>query len=475
MRLKKIDIKDWRILHHPQWLLTSTCCVVIGENGSGKSSLIELVVRIFNEVFLRLEKPTYKGELDGYYLNYERELTDGTTCDVVIESGYLEGSHARDLHVTINGSPCPMDMEEDIRRIMPTNIITYYAGDTNRLEKICNHYLDTTIKAIIRNGNNYSLQPLKMPPICPFIYSDLIHLPTSLFSLIVGCDRSETLAKLGIDRASVTLQLWLKRPQWANKEGGGILGNRSPLLEGFLKGLMEYAMMMELHDKKTIELEIDANSISDFLNEIKIEKKGVFLFEMFNLLQYNGFIDDIELFWNKIGDERLENPIKADYFSEGEKQMVLTSAMIEFWDMEHCLFLFDEPDTFLHPKWQTCFLPEVQKNLRNSQAIITTHSVLMVSSVLPENELFVMEKGRIIPYGRNTFGMDTNDINSLVMNTPPRNQEAETLIQSIRQDITLRHLEDAKRKLDELRYYNVSSLEINRLTSTINRIESIGR
>lgn len=475
MRLKQVDIKDWRILYQPQWQLTSMCSVVIGENGSGKSSLIELVVGIFNEVFLRLEKSTYKGALDGFYLNYERELADGTPLDVVIESGYLEGNRAKDLHVTINGTPCPMDKEEDIRRVMPTNIIIYYAGDTNRLEKICNHYLETTIKAITRNGNDYTLQPLKMPPIRPFIYSDLIHLPVSLFSLIVERNESCTLAKLGIDRASVTLRLWLKRPQWANKEGGGLLGNGSPLLEGFLKGLMSYAMMVEIHDKKTIELEISANSIIDFLNEIDIEKKGVFLFEMFDLLQYNGFIDSIDLLWNKIGDERLEHPIKADYFSEGEKQMVLTSAMIEFWDMEHCLFLFDEPDTFLHPKWQTRFLPEVQMNIRDSQAIITTHSVLMVSSVSPENELFVMEKGQIIPYGRNTFGMDTNDINSLVMNTPPRNQEAEILIQSIRQDITLRHLEDAKKKLEELRHYNISSLEINRLTSTINRIESIGR
>lgn len=475
MRLKHVDVKDWRILHHPQWEIRSTCPVVIGENGSGKSSLIELIVSIFNEVFMRLERPAYRGELDGFYINYERVTDNGTLCDVVIESGYADGGRPRELQISINGVVCSWDNVETIRSVMPANIIIYYAGDTERLETISNHYLETTLKAIVGNGNDYTLQPLNMPSVRPFIYSDMAHLPISLLSLVVERQDSDTLDKLNLDRASVTLRLWLKRPKWADKEGGGILGNGSPLLEDFLKGLMGNAMMVEIPNKKTIELEIDANSIADFLNELGIENKGVLLFELFDLLQYNGFIDDIDLLWNKNGNERLEQSITADYFSEGEKQMVLTSAMTEFWDMEHCLFLFDEPDTFLHPKWQQKFLPEVMDNLRMSQAIITTHSALMVSSISQDCELFLMNKGSIAPFGRNTFGMDTNDINRLVMETPPRNQEADELIQNIRNDITHHRIDEAKAKLEDLRRYNISSLEINRLISTINRLETIGR
>ena len=290
MRLKHVDVKDWRILHHPQWEIRSTCPVVIGENGSGKSSLIELIVSIFNEVFMRLERPAYRGELDGFYINYERVTDDGTLCDVVIESGYAEGSRPRELQICINGVVCSWDNVETIRSVMPANIIIYYAGDTDRLEIISNHYLETTLKAIVGNGNEYTLQPLNMPSVRPFIYSDMAHLPISLLSLVVDRQGSNTLDKLNIDRASVILRLWLKRPKWADKEGGGILGNGSPLLEGFLKGLMNNAMMVEIPNKKAIELEIDANSIADFLNELGIEKKGVFLFELFDLLQYNGFL-----------------------------------------------------------------------------------------------------------------------------------------------------------------------------------------
>lgn len=474
MKLKYVDIKDWRILHQPQWQMTSACTVVIGENGSGKSSLIELIVGVFNEVFLRLERPAYRGNLDGFYLNYEREMENGTRCDVVIESGYWEGSRPNDLHININGTPCSFDNEENIRLVMPANIIIYYAGDTDRLEKISNHYLENTIKAILRNGNDYTLQPLKLPPVRPFIYSDMAHLPVSLLSLVVGCQNSNTIDKLGIDKASVILQLWLKRPKWADKEGGGILGNGSPLLEGFLKGLMDYAMMVEIPNNKSIELEIDANSISDFLNEKRIEKKGVFLFELFDLLQYNGFIEDINLLWNKNGNERFDRPIKADYFSEGEKQMLLTTAMTEFWDMEQCLFLLDEPDTFLHPKWQQIFLPEVSKNMNRSHAIITTHSALMISSISMECELYQMNKGNLLRYNRSTYGMEASDIIESAMDTKPRDSYVARLLDEANQDIANHLYEQAKAKLMQLRETGISEFEINKLNSTIERMEILG-
>ena len=474
MRLKHVDVKDWRILHHPQWEIRSTCPVVIGENGSGKSSLIELIVSIFNEVFMRLERPVYRGELDGFYINYERVTDDGTLCDVVIESGYAEGSRPRELQISIDGIACSWDNVETIRSVMPANIIIYYAGDTDRLETISNHYLETTLKAIVGNGNDYTLQPLNMPTVRPFIYSDMAHLPISLLSLVVERHDSNTLEKLNIDRASVILRLWLKRPKWADKEGGGILGNGSPLLEGFLKGLMNNAMMVEIPNKKTIELEIDANSIADFLNELGIVKKGVFLFELFDLLQYNGFIDDIDLLWNKNGNERLEHSITADYFSEGEKQMVLTSAMTEFWDMEHCLFLFDEPDTFLHPKWQQRFLPEVMGNLIMSQAIITTHSALMVSSISQDSELFKMDKGVLMRYNSTIYGMDVSDVTKVAMETSPRDSYVAQLLDEAYQDISNRQYEQAKIRVAQLKETGISEFEINKLSSTINRMEILG-
>ena len=45
----------------------------------------------------------------------------------------------------------------------------------------------------------------------------------------------------------------------------------------------------------------------------------------------------------------------------------------------------------------------------------------------------------------------------------------------IQEDIKMRNLDSAKGKLEELEGYGVSEFNINRLRSTIERLESIGR
>lgn len=48
-------------------------------------------------------------------------------------------------------------------------------------------------------------------------------------------------------------------------------------------------------------------------------------------------------------------------------------------------------------------------------------------------------------------------------------------MQSIRKDIKERHIEDAKNKLADLEQFSISEIEMNRLSSTIEGIEMIGR
>ena len=48
---------------------------------------------------------------------------------------------------------------------------------------------------------------------------------------------------------------------------------------------------------------------------------------------------------------------------------------------KHCVFLIDEPELHLHPKWQRHVLPALQRLLPNSQIIAATHSPWVVCSV----------------------------------------------------------------------------------------------
>lgn len=476
MKILSVDVKDWRLLKEPQIQFGTACSVIIGENGSGKSTLLELILNIFDFVFKRLDRPRYHVTIDGYCLRYEIER-DGVLQQVEIESGYYEDSKPEELHIKIDDRPFYTEVSpEHIKNVLPTNILVYYAGDTDRLKQLCSYYFEHNARTLANNGGDYTLAPLKMPRRSPFIYSDIKHLDTVLLSLLMNNQDSDTIDKLDIDKASVDAVIRLKRPGWATtNESEELWGNKSKLIEEFVSGLIERSTRTEVDGDKRIIIDIDVNTIRDFLAELNVQKKGMFLFDMFELLRTNELLDNINLNWHKRGDGIDSDTISAYYFSEGEKQVILTSALVEFWDEEQCLFLMDEPDTFLHPSWQSVFLPELQKHLKESHMIITTHSVMMLSTIKEGCDLYMMKKGKMIDFNLNTYGMDANDIIKFAMETAPRAQYVDNLIKQIQDDIKDRSFVTAREKLEELKMYGVSEFNINRLRSTIERLETIGR
>lgn len=477
MRITKVDIKDWRILHEPKAFFQSSCAVIIGENGSGKSTLIELIMSIFDAVYKRLKHPNASMELDGFCLGYTTNDDENEEHEVRFECGYDEGGLPGELHIFIDNNTCYLseDGVERLKRVLPTNILTYYAGNTDRISRICKFFIDENVKAVRRIDNEFTLKPLRMPAGAPFIYSDLWHMPVALTCLLVSQQESKSIEKLNIREESATVVVKLKRPSWASKEARSedFWGNRSQLFNDFLGGLIANGFNPEVKEN-SIEVEIGVLNLSDFLDEAEIEHKGVFLFQIFDLLYNNGLLDTVDVKWVRRDDEMDSAPISCQYFSEGEKQVIMTSALIEFWDKKHCLFLFDEPDTFLHPKWQSRFLPEVQDSLNESQAIITTHSPLMLSSVKQESELFVMKDGKIMQVNFSTYGMEASDIIEAAMETVPRDVESNSIMEEIEQEIDDENFESAQKKLEALKDIGINRFDMNRLQTTIDRIKLLG-
>ena len=89
--------------------------------------------------------------------------------------------------------------------------------------------------------------------------------------------------------------------------------------------------------------------------------------------------------------------------------------------------------------------------------------------------MYMMKKSKVIVFNLNTYGMDANEIITLAMATAPRAQYVDNLIKQIQEDIKKRNLDSAKENLEELKGYGVSEFNINRLRSTIERLETIGR
>ncbi|MFK3725739.1 AAA family ATPase [Pseudomonas monteilii] len=83
-----------------------------------------------------------------------------------------------------------------------------------------------------------------------------------------------------------------------------------------------------------------------------------------------------------------------DDLSDGEAQLLHTIGAVRLFGEAESLFIFDEPETHLNPSWRTRFhidLEQAGRNLTTSQALISSHSPFLISSLHRES-VFYFEK-----------------------------------------------------------------------------------
>nr|BFF36917.1 hypothetical protein BACT7_17790 [Tenacibaculum mesophilum] len=99
------------------------------------------------------------------------------------------------------------------------------------------------------------------------------------------------------------------------------------------------------------------------------------------------------------GREEL-NKVKFEQLSEGQQQILTVLGVLLTTANDECLFLFDEPDTHVNPRWQRDYvnlLHDFNLNGENTQIILATHSSLIVqSSEKADVFLFKKDKGEIV-------------------------------------------------------------------------------
>jgi len=202
-----------------------------------------------------------------------------------------------------------------------------------------------------------------------------------------------------------------------------------------------------LYDVNNISITyVSSLNVKDMLGCFDVENKEIFFFRMLDLLMFDDLLDNIDISWKNLKGEI----ITLDRLSEGEKQMILTSGLAEIWNVENSLLLLDEPDTFLHPKWQAEFIPNLSKNLKGNQAIITTHSPSIVSDV-SKQQLIGMKEGKIVEFAFNPYGKKVEEVLLDFFNVKSlRNMEV---------DLNIKHLRDL---VEENKYDTKDFLELFR-------------
>lgn len=357
MRLKSLYIEKYKNLSPLTIDFESGngLTMLVGNNGSGKSNVLESISGIFHDLF---QGKGGRKITCNYKLEYALNELD---CILEQKNGVLRCY-----------APKFKSKEEFVEQNAPNNVIGLYSGEEDRL---WTSFYESYYKAYIRRiKTNQHQERMHLMLINKHYWN------VALLTLLMS--DNETLRPfiendIGITSVSkIELSFCFK-----------YFGEVNELLKAFIdkinpehKAKQTYTLE-ELKSRLTHETHLDelGNSIAD---EREIEDLEVFQFLTQAYMPKNEKI--IKGIIIEINDG-----ITVQQLSEGEKKLILVKTVLEILADEKTLVLMDEPDAHLHEGRKPA-LCSMMREYPNRQIIIATHSPIM-AQLANENELMMLE------------------------------------------------------------------------------------
>ncbi len=140
------------------------------------------------------------------------------------------------------------------------------------------------------------------------------------------------------------------------------------------------------------------------------------------------------------------------------------------------ILMIDELDLHLHPTWQQQIIPDLRKVFPNTQIIATTHSPEVVTTV-NRHQVWILEKYQIKECPSPTKGMKSSDIVTEVLgllNLRPDTEESRTL-KKLFEAIDNGQLEEAQQLRKALQDWESFDSDMTRADMQIRRLERRGK
>ena len=490
MKLNKLQINGFNILQDGFFIdfdNASNLSILIGKNGSGKSSILEAVGIIF--------KSLYKGT----------NIPFPFVIDYHLKDKHIGIQNINEFIIRINTNVYSIGELKYFKEtqgldIFPDNIIAYYSGSNERLKKIFNFgkYLES-----------------------PFLYLEDKHFKFILSSLICSdLDRHKEFLRDNFQiEKNENFQMELKVKLFDKK-----LIEEINLLDQYFKTHLRE--LLDIQDLLTITkqnlYQADGENIESILKNIeKIEfiirssdllrycmrvphrfKNGLFeflidfeesnnfiyemgnetnLFKNFLSLSSKGILKDVETIFLKES-----NIVNHTALSEGEKQLITVIGIKELTTLEESLFLLDEPDTYLHPSWQNKLINQLNDK-NEDYTLMTTHSVNILKNISKKHIFILKSMNNIIEIfepPKSTFGRDVNSILNEVMGVDERNSEVDKLLDEYFAIISEKDFNKAEQKKNEIlrfaqehdeEFFNIDEPEFIRANAILERMKVLGR
>lgn len=397
MRLLRLKIVEYKNLKNVEidFDRKSLTTVIIGQNGSGKSYLMEAIVLIFRNVDLHAAPP----------FDFEMDYVIGDT-QILISS---ESSIWR---FAVNGEKVSRSEFRDRRmELLPDTVFAYYSGENNRLETLFDAHQQKYYSELINDEFDDQFKSVSIENRRLF-YARPIHGVLAVIALLVGADQktkkllAETVGITGFHSA----MLLLRKPWFAK-------GATAKDAERFWGAKGRPGRAVRLARKHAFfPMAISEPARNDYRSQGKPESQHAIYIRNQGALEAFAaeFRDDLELFeelesidisdlyrWVQLWVSRrnTENgTVSYGTLSEGERQFLMVLSLVRLSRNNRVLFLLDEPDTHLNPVWQLKYLELIEQwaglaaDQEKCQIIMTSHNPLTIAA-LTKKEVRVMQKG----------------------------------------------------------------------------------
>ena len=388
------NLRDFTIDFDERRLTT----VVIGQNGAGKSNLIEAIATIFRDFDLG-SAPRFQCELDYSIGNHQVQLVK------------------RDAAWTITVDGAAMSRAEFDRRkaeLFPDQVFGYYSGASRRFEALFDKHQERYYGAIIREDTaKADARPIQERRL---FYCRQIHGVLALLSFFafpddkVEAQLSDMLGITGFHSALIVFRKpWFaksqrgrKSPQdfWGAKGRPGDCARRLRNV-AFYPLIRDERIVDDYRDQGTAEQQHcvflrDGNALNEFASSFDNELD---MFEALESIDISDLIRSVDVWVTRRDDTTGE--VSFGDLSDGERQLLMVLGLIRLSRGKRALFLLDEPDTHLNPAWQHRYLDLIRDWAKadpdRCQLILTSHNPLTIAA-LEKAEVRVMhsdEKGHV--------------------------------------------------------------------------------
>jgi predicted ATPase len=445
MRLGELWIDEFKNLRDIRMFFDeqSPYTVLVGENGAGKSNLIEALAWIFRSLDLDEPAPF------GYEIKYRCR---GKDVWVYAPAGNVPDFRAKEIP-EIEYEPLSkikfMSVDEDDRPFYrPAFVFGYYSGPSDRLALVFDRHRERFYRHIIQPRAERRKQNIRSNALRRLFYAQTLHGQFALLAFFMNsAEAREDLdflrEHLQIDGLDSVLFV-LRRPPWKRRGGDPRFWNAEGEVREFLSRLFS-ASLAPMRMKRRIPTDLTKNPsieclylfLPDTAELADVYQSYQNQYAFFTALESTHTSKLLEEVRTRVRISSAAGGGAITYreLSEGEQQLLLVLGLLKFTAEEEALFLLDEPDTHLNPAWSVQYLEFLNRFIAKRETchiVMSTHDPLVFSRLLQTQVRIFRrdETGRVTievpqqdPRGMGVQAILTSDLFRLRSTLDPETQQ----------------------------------------------------